>query len=44
MLRAVRQAEEAGKPFDKNLAKLHEVLEASLARREAGKDRTEDCL
>ncbi|MCE9524610.1 MAG: ATP-dependent RNA helicase HrpA [Planctomycetales bacterium] len=35
MLRAVRQAEEAGKPFDKNLAKLHEVLEASLARREA---------
>jgi ATP-dependent helicase HrpA len=34
MLRAVRQAEEAGKPFDKNLAKLHEVLEASLARRE----------
>lgn len=35
MLRAVRQAEEAGKPFDKNLAKLHEVLEASLGRREA---------
>ena len=35
MLRAVRQAEEAGRPFDKNLAKLHEVLEASLARREA---------
>ncbi len=35
MLRAVRQAEEAGKPFDKNLAKLHEVLDASLAGREA---------
>lgn len=35
MLRAVRQAEEAGKPFDKNLAKLHEVLDESLARREA---------
>ena len=35
MLRAVRQAEEVGKPFDKNLARLHEVLEASLARREA---------
>ncbi|MBC7855229.1 MAG: DEAD/DEAH box helicase, partial [Pirellulaceae bacterium] len=35
MLRAVRQAEEAGRPFDNNLAKLHEVLEASLARWEA---------
>src|SRR6185436_632480 len=33
MLRAVRQAEEAGKPFDKNLAKLQEQLEQSLAKR-----------
>ena len=31
MLRAVRQSEVAGRPFDQNLAKLHEVLEASLA-------------
>lgn len=35
MLRAVRQAEEAGKPFDKNLAKLQEVLEESLTQRKA---------
>ena len=34
MLRAARQAEQAGQPFDKNLDKLHEILEASLARRE----------
>lgn len=33
MLRAIRQAEETGKPFDRNLAKLHEVLEESLVRR-----------